>query len=52
MEDVHLGGPGGIPEAVQLVAELPSRWRPPPPLAAAPKDGAATLGQVSGVDQR
>ncbi len=41
VEDVHLGGPGGVPANVQLVPELPARWQPPP-------GGAATLGQVSG----
>ena len=45
-------GPGGVPEGVSLVAELESRWQPPPPLSQAPQPGSAAppviLGQVSG----
>jgi hypothetical protein len=45
-------GPGGVPEGVSLVAELASRWQPPPPLTQAPQPGSTAppvmLGQVSG----
>lgn len=45
-------GPGGVPEGVSLVAELETRWQPPPPLMRAPQPGSTPppvmLGQVSG----
>ena len=46
--ETHLAGPGGVPEAAQLLPELPARWQPPPPLGEAPPEAPHALGQVSG----
>lgn len=43
-----MGGPGGVPDKLQLLPELLRRWQPPPPLAQAAPDGPPTIGQVSG----